>query len=194
MLLGLVHLSGEITLGELLVGFGTLALASFTWRLATATKRTAALAGAEVRAQWRPALVPSDDVEIDYLADDRELLVGIRNVGRGPAFYVRAGLTVGDQTLPAEAADPELNFWNSAVMPVGDAVDLRFQPVSVRPEQCELLLDYLDTSGRAYATRVSIDRYAVSDGRQSFDILRMSRARLFEEKAVTPWGVPGDSS
>jgi hypothetical protein len=34
-----VHLSGDVTLGELIVGVGTLALAGFTWRLARQARR-----------------------------------------------------------------------------------------------------------------------------------------------------------
>lgn len=84
-------------------------------------------------------------------------------------------------------------FWNSAILTVGDGVELRFRGIDARPDTCELLLDYLDVSGRPYVSIVFIGRYTVSDGRQRFDVLRMTRTQLLEGQSVTPWSVPAST-
>jgi hypothetical protein len=105
---------------------------------------------------------------------------------------IRAGVIHQGVDIPAELTNPDgTEFWNAAALPAGETLDLRFR-VRSRPESCELVMDYVDLSGRSYASRISINRVAVSDGRQAFDVLLMTRARLLENESVTSWPLPDD--
>ncbi len=58
-----VHLSGDIDLGELIVGVGTLALAGITWRLARTTGRSVEAARQSADAARESAKAERDSVE-----------------------------------------------------------------------------------------------------------------------------------
>jgi hypothetical protein len=66
---------------DALVALGTLALALATFALAIGTFLTARAAGQEVRAKWRPVIVPAADVEVDWIEDDELVVLAIRNIG-----------------------------------------------------------------------------------------------------------------
>jgi hypothetical protein len=96
-----IHLTGEMTAGELAVAVGTLMLAGFTGWLAFGTRREArlaeqglALTRESIEATETPFLVMTpdpDDRAIDLSADgsddpDWYLLVKFENPGKGPAI------------------------------------------------------------------------------------------------------------
>lgn len=79
----------------------TIALAAVTAWLAASTRKLAREAGAETRANWQPVLTiaPVDTGVGSSPAvsfRDGTLVLGIRNVGRGPALVVRGELFRGD--------------------------------------------------------------------------------------------------
>jgi hypothetical protein len=109
----------HLSLDDIVVGGGTLALAWFTWRLARRTRESvaAATAGVEVEqksvtaleatttAAQRPVLVPFQANEErmfpvgtvplhggPHVIDDMRAFVAVRNIGAGPALDVRGHL------------------------------------------------------------------------------------------------------
>ncbi|MGO9972233.1 MAG: hypothetical protein ACLP01_05365 [Solirubrobacteraceae bacterium] len=96
------HPSGAITLGDAIVGIGTLALAAFTATLADYTKKLAdetrseiALSRREIEESHRPVVMPvlSDEWfpairRGEGLADAPKLELPLLNVGTGPALDV----------------------------------------------------------------------------------------------------------
>jgi hypothetical protein len=73
---------------------GTIALAAVTALLAATTRRLAREAGAETRANWQPVVMPHVDEDVHGIAieglslDERELMLRVHNIGRGPALSV----------------------------------------------------------------------------------------------------------
>jgi hypothetical protein len=111
----LIHLSGDLTLGDLLVGFGTLALAGFTYRLAAFTRRQVEESGREmatsreglevaresIEAADRPYVIPTPmpgDSDIEFRANG-ELIIRLWNLGRGPAIVSDVQLLLGDREV-----------------------------------------------------------------------------------------------
>jgi len=111
----LVHLSGDLTLGDLLVGIGTLALASFTARLAVYTKRQVEASGREistsreglevaresVEAADMPFVIPSSQPDSGGISvsPDGRLSIRLWNLGRGPALVSDVQLVLGDREI-----------------------------------------------------------------------------------------------
>jgi hypothetical protein len=84
---------GEIELSpDSVVAYGTAVLALGTAALAFFTYRLAAAATSDQRAQWRPILIAGSE-EVDESIDG-ELLIEVRNVGRGPALGVGGQLRI----------------------------------------------------------------------------------------------------
>jgi hypothetical protein len=105
---------------DALVALGTLALALATFALAIGTFLTARAAGQEVRAKWRPVIVPAADVEVDWIEDDELVVLAIRNIGEGGAVDVDAGLDLGGSIVPANPfASGETEPMNFAALPPG---------------------------------------------------------------------------
>lgn len=80
-----------------ILALGTVALAFFTYHLAAA-------AGSGQRAQWRPVLIAASK-EVDESVDG-EVLIEVRNVGRGPALGVGGQLRISGPsggTVPGES-------------------------------------------------------------------------------------------
>jgi hypothetical protein len=167
---------------DALVAIGTIALALGTLLLAWSTRSTAKASSEEVRAQWRPALVPGQDVEAHVDSASELMAVAVRNVGRGAAYYVDAALGIGDSYLPARPSSPLLPVvQNFAVLPVDGELELYFEIGDDRVEKAELLIDYADLNGRPYSTRVAVDKMNV-------DLhLRMSKVKLFDNRERIPW-------
>jgi hypothetical protein len=78
---------------DALVAIGTLLLAGVTLLLVLRTRDLARSSEADIRAQWRPIILPAYDDPDDFALLYREgvLYVGIRNAGRGPALYHGGG-------------------------------------------------------------------------------------------------------
>jgi hypothetical protein len=104
-----IEVVSELTLGELIVGVGTLALAGFTWWLARKTGQevkktdeTLRLSRENIEAIDRPFVIgiPAEGeaaLEIRDLHAIRSLAMRLSNVGKGPAV-------VGDIRLTADGA------------------------------------------------------------------------------------------
>ena len=164
---------------DALVALGTLALALVTGTLAFMTWRLARSATAEARSQSRPALIPGlggdlpGTIDIRPLAHDqdrRRLIISVRNVGRGPALFVRVAL---EPTGNSPDSGP------CAAMGPGDEVQLSFAAEPQALTRWQLLLDYRDLAGRTYSTAILIE---------STPELRFYDVRLFEDRAITSHG------
>jgi hypothetical protein len=118
------------------VALGTLALALATFVLAWGTRRMAQATRADVRAQWRPAITPGADPEVTYIERDKVIALSIKNVGRGAAYCVDAGLDIGGFVAPASMAVPgTMQPRNYAVFAAGDEIDLYFTHVNDAPKE-----------------------------------------------------------
>lgn len=89
-----------------LAALAAIALAIVTGWLAFSTRKLARSSTADQRAQWRPILTVDPEGHVDYDDATGELSFELRNVGRGPAFAVRADLRSG--TEPIGASTPGL--------------------------------------------------------------------------------------
>ena len=74
-----------VAYGTAILALGTVALAFFTHRLAATATR-------DQRAEWRPVLVADSDEVLD--SEPGELLLVVRNVGRGPALGIYGELRI----------------------------------------------------------------------------------------------------
>jgi hypothetical protein len=110
-----IHLSGDLTLGDLLVGVGTLVLAAFTYLLALRARQQVEESGQEIvtsreglevaresiEAADRPFVIPtpmpgSSGIE---LRANSELTIRLWNLGRGPAIVSDVQLELGDHEV-----------------------------------------------------------------------------------------------
>jgi hypothetical protein len=73
---------------------GTIALAFGTVVLALSTRGVAKASAEDVRAQWRPVVVPGSEVDVQFEEDFEVMAITVRNVGRGAAYYVDVALGV----------------------------------------------------------------------------------------------------
>lgn len=164
-----------VALGTLLLAAGTGILALFTARLATRTSELAQESAADLRAQWRPFLLPAGDVDSyqhgstpatqprppsaawdpgvtysDGNRETREFSVRIRNAGRGPALHVRAQLELAGVTGSFSPQSRALG-----ALSTGDVQVLSFR-IPQFEESAQLLLDYRDLADVPYATSCTI--------------------------------------
>ena len=155
---------------EALVAIGTLAFAAVTLFLVLSTRRVAQASAADMRAQWRPVLLPGSGL-IAHKPTEQWLRLPIRNAGRGPALFVRTLL------------DP-LNIspdnWSLGALAPGDEVELTFSNVLVSGPHYQLLLDYRDLSGRLHSTAIVLD--IQGNPPRFYDV------HVYEDVAVTPHG------
>jgi hypothetical protein len=144
-----------------------------------------------VRAQWRPALAPTEDAELEIREGEDTARLSVRNVGRGAAYYIDAGLDLGQTVIPASPWMPELaGPSNLAVLPVGESLSLFFDSVDQRPKSCSVIVDYEDLNGRPYSTRISIsDVQPNSEPGESW-VLVVSRVVLSDNRELIPWKPP----
>src|SRR4051812_7525762 len=165
---------------EALVAIGTLGLAVATVVLALVTRALAESSTKEVRAQWRPVILPGLDrpqhrAALDVLMSSSQkvhLSVRIRNAGRGPALYVRAYLEPG-------GISPQT--WSLGALAPEDELTLHFVLDRQGPESpSQLLFDYRDLAGRAHSTSATLVR---TDG-----FLRFYDVRVWEDHSVTKLG------
>jgi hypothetical protein len=168
---------------EALVAICTGFLALATALLAASTRNVAQETRDELRAQWRPALLPNarDGDLSRSLTDEWDLAVRadfvsarIRNAGRGPALYVRASLDPG-------GISPSL--WSLGAMAPGDVALLQFHGAPDSPRY-QVLLDYRDLGGHQYSTAIVIES-VITNGQP---IWRFYDVRLFDGETVTGLG------
>src|SRR6266511_786370 len=156
-----------------LVAIGTLSLAGMTGWLAWTTRRVARADLVNLRAQWRPILVP--DGEPNFAPDtERNEWTGrlaVQNTGRGPALYVRA-------TLDPVNNSPD--HWSLGSVAPGQSQPLTFSHLPRREGVYQLLLDYRDLGGYLYSSAIVID--FVNESGRYYDV------KLFEDSPVTQLG------
>jgi hypothetical protein len=159
---------------DVFVAIGTLLLALVTYMLARDTHRLARASEADLRARWRPVMLPTLDRPTGPALDHdahRTLRVGVRNAGGGPALYIRAHLEPGGHS-------PQ--HWSLGALAPADEVVLTFPDVDKSTTPLQLLLDYRDVGGRTHSTAITL---VTLDG-----ALRFYDVRLFEDHHVTVVG------
>jgi hypothetical protein len=172
---------------DALVAVGTLALALGTSALAISTFLMARTAGKEVRAKWRPVIVPAADVEVDWIEDDELVVLAIRNIGEGGAFDVDAGLELGDSIVPASAfAHGETEPLNFAALPPKESLTLHFTHIDEKPASAAVVIDYSDLTGHRYGSRIEVREATAYLPTQQFNVLRMARVR---HARVRSWSI-----
>jgi hypothetical protein len=156
---------------------GTLLLALATFWLAKSTRKVADETAEELRAQWRPVLIPADSSRLLGIRDlDNALVMTIRNGGRGPALYVRAQL----DPLGMSPDD-----WGRAAVADGAEAELVFSHVPQLPAAMQLLLDYRDLTGRTYSTAIVI---TVNVGQHQERRISFYDVRTFRDTTLTTHG------
>jgi hypothetical protein len=151
---------------------GILALATFA--LARLTRELSQFSEQSARAEYRPIVVPAADVSsaraVTLDSTQGLLQVRIRNIGRGPALFVRSNLDPGQLSASS---------WSLGILGPGDEQELAFGKISKRAE-FQLLLDYRDIANHNHSTSIT---FSSDDGRQySYDV------HIFEDHKVTPHG------
>jgi hypothetical protein len=133
---------------EAVTALATLVLAVGTVVLAWSTRSLAGATCDDLRAQWRPALIPATDPQSDRaLRHDRQgnrLDVRIRNGGRGPAHHIRTHLDPG-------GISPE--NWSLGSLPPGEEVTLTFVVYNLAAV-AQVLMDYRDLAENAYSSAI----------------------------------------
>jgi hypothetical protein len=172
--------AGPWTLGwDSLVAVGTVGLALATYLLVRSTRRLAQATADELRASWRPILLPDragpypqDERfgEIVYDAEKLTLALAVHNSGRGPALYVRTHLGPGGDSP---------RHWSLGAIGANESVTLMFDNIAaVSPRQ--LLFDYRDIGGRTFSSEIVVDE--VEGVRRFYDV------HVYEDHTVTPLG------
>jgi hypothetical protein len=175
---------------EALVAIGTMLLAGATFVLAWSTRRMAKATAQDVSAQWRPAIAPGEDVEVAYEEERQQLSVTIRNVGRGAAYYLDAGLDFGTAVFPAQGSGPETTMaHNFAVVPVDETRVLNFTHIKERPKECELIIDYSDLTGSRYSTRIVIRELLIFEPKELVRLI-MDKVEMQQDVELIPWNLP----
>jgi hypothetical protein len=159
---------------DALVAIGTLALAIVTGWLAFSTRSLARESAADIKAQWRPVILPGlgDKEALRY--ENERLEVRVVNADRGPALFVRA-------TLDPHGLSPDL--WHLGSLAPGSDAVLNFGHVELGAF-CQVLLDYRDLAGRTFSSALVIDRVVQNEK----EIRRFYDVRLIEGHPVTDHG------
>jgi hypothetical protein len=180
---------------DALVAIGTIGLAAGTFMLAWTSRIAAKRAAEDVRSQWRPALVPGEEAEPLFMAssleeEKSELVVEVRNLGRGAAYYIDAGLDLGGSVVPASLwTRGRRGAENLAILPVDKSIDLKFGYLEERPGPCKVIIDYQDLNGRPYSTLITLDLLPLWDD-EGTDVLRIERVDLEDGRERIPWKPP----
>jgi hypothetical protein len=162
-----IDLTGTLTLGELIVGVGTLVLAAFTYWLGWSTRNEGAKVAEQVgiererlESESRPYVVLAPDRawshgsgEGRYEADLWATFLPIKNVGPGAALNIQGSLDFG----PPSGAKARLV--PTSIGP-GEYQDMRVHardPARLDWKHVAGILDYEDSNQAAWRTRFSID-------------------------------------
>lgn len=151
-----------VALGTLLLAGATAYLAWNTRSVADQTRDLAIQTAADVQAQWRPVVVPVQDMAPSLSGKGYPegtlpfvLSVAISNAGRGPALFVRV------------QHDPSGNSpenWSLGSLSPGERKRLVFHGIS-HTAMSQLLIDYRDLAGRMYSTAVVVEHPLDQEGR-----------------------------
>lgn len=139
---------------EALVAIATGVLALFTFLLAVTTARVSRATRDEAQAQSRPILLPVTMARGEFcvMFNGPTITLAIKNVGKGPAFAIRA-------RLDPPKREPEA--WSHGILHEGERVELSFREVEEAEfQRYELLLDYQDLAERDVSTRIVVQRVA----------------------------------
>ena len=139
---------------EALVAIATGVLALFTFVLALTTAFVSRATRDEAQAQTRPILLPvtMGSAEVCIRFSGPKITLAIANVGKGPAFAIRARLD------PLEIA-PET--WSHGILHERDTVELSFRDIEEsRLPRYDLLIDYRDLAERDVSSRVVVQLVA----------------------------------
>lgn len=154
-----VALNCEITIGELIVGIGTLALAGVTWWLASRTSAEVELTRESIEAIDRPFLVAETenfDITPALERGSREptgdhwiLYAKLENFGKGPAIFDGIGLRDANEN---ELADQ--SWTTDSILKEGDSIDVGIPVTHPADEGASLRLRlyYRSASGARYQT------------------------------------------
>ncbi len=159
----IVHVSSDMTAGDLGVGVGTLALALFTAWLAIRTsaqvkisKKQMGLTLEGIEAADRPFLVVSRNLGVEGVQfSSRSLEFGISNLGKGPAVIEEMLLlSAGGKNLFYEPHEPV------RALAAGDRVDLQRtlnEPQPASGAYAWLHIYYRSASGVQYSTESTLE-------------------------------------
>jgi hypothetical protein len=154
-----------------LLAVATLGVAIFTAVLALATRTLARSAATDQQSQWRPVIIPADQT-----VDERtqgELVIQLRNVGRGPALGLHGELRRGDAPYAASVpgqeniAAPDDRLWIRFGLP---------DPPAPRASVIRAWLSYYDVAEQWHRTEILISARAENDPRP----LRIARTHVEE--------------
>lgn len=139
---------------DALVAIATGALAAVTFALAVTTSRVSRATRDEAQALSRPILLPvtMGREEVCVRFNGPKITLAVQNVGKGPAFAIRARLD-----------PPELkpDTWSHGILHEGERVELSFREIEeVRAPRYELLLDYQDLAERDVSSRITVQLVA----------------------------------
>jgi hypothetical protein len=165
-----IRITGTMTLGDLIVGLGTLALAGFTYWLGKSARAEGYQVAAQVQiererleSESRPYVVPAPNP--DWLTPDGRVagglfgndgwkgLLPVKNVGPGAALNIQGSLRFGPPS------GVTVNTLPTSVGP-GEREDLRIHwaaPSSVEWKHVEGTLDFEDIGGGRWQTHFRID-------------------------------------
>jgi hypothetical protein len=179
---------------DALVAIGTIGLALVTLLLAVATLYTARAAAQDVRANWRPLIVPDENLEIDWASNTRDLQLAIRNIGPGAAYNVEPALELanGDLVVPGPRFVPRTDqLINYAVVASQATLDVFFELIDEQPKRGRLIVGYSDLNGREYGSTISIDTARAHPDDQERPILRIaSVTHTDNDKIAVPYEDP----
>ena len=153
-----LEVSDNMDFGELIVGFGTLALAGVTWRLARTTGRSVEAERASVEAMAMPYIisVPSKDMQVDEIyrlpgSGGGRLMLSLWNLGSGPGVVTNIRLIChGKELLVALPRAIPLAAGNQ----FNASIDVTSWPDSSKAATLEI--EYLHSNGLSYRTESAV--------------------------------------
>ncbi|HEX5762779.1 MAG TPA: hypothetical protein VFY04_06620 [Solirubrobacterales bacterium] len=158
-----------------------MALAAGTFVLALSTRRAAKASTEDVRAQWRPVMVPGK-VDVEFEDDFDVMVIPVQNVGRGAAYYIDAALGVDGIYWPAHDSAPgQQGVENLAVVPPAADLRLCFDCSDGHVSEAEVLIDYTDLNGRPYSTLMQLNEVNTAS------VLRVAKVELSDNRERIPW-------
>lgn len=167
-----------------LVAIGTLALAAGTAWLAWQTRAMARASRDDERAQWRPALAPSQTGDVEYDDTSGQMAFEVRNVGRGPAFGIGAQLRSGKR--PLGASHPSGPGRATALAP-GESFTLRCRITDpdrrIRGMVIEAEISYYDITERWHRSIFTVAGHRPLDKLRDYSIppeLAVAKAFIYE--------------
>jgi hypothetical protein len=166
---------------DALVAVGTIALATGTFLLALSTRRAARASAEDVRAQWRPVIVPRK-ADVEFEDDFGLMVISVQNVGRGAAYCIDGALGIDGRYWPAhDSASGRHGVENLAVLPPETNLDLYFDCPEVPPSEGKILIDYTDLNDRPYSTLIELNEINMAS------VLRVAKVELSDNRERIPW-------